>query len=173
MLDTSHHLEGRTSNGLPVGLHEQQILGLIQFAGWDGFEARAAEVLSAAGLGLPAQDGQSLRMQATTLWRVAPDRVLIHGDCPDLAGHPDLASLDLSGARRLWRIEGAGAVDLLSRVTSVNLSQAAFPVGGFVTTGIHGVAVLIDRTGAETFELHVPTTWAASVLEFIALHLAA
>lgn len=173
MLDMSSRHEGRTSDGLPVSLTERPMLRLAQLSGWTGFDAAATALLERAGLSLPPMTGTSLQAGGCTLWRIAPDRVLIHGDCVPGDGSPELALLDLDSARRCWRIDGAGATDLLTRVIPLDLSEKVFPPGTFATTGIHGVAVLIDRTGPQTFDLYIPTTWAQYVVAFIALHVLA
>jgi sarcosine oxidase gamma subunit len=35
---------------------------------------------------------------------------------------------------------------------------------------MHGIAVLIDRTGAEAYDVLVPGTWAASLWDLLAIN---
>jgi heterotetrameric sarcosine oxidase gamma subunit len=57
--------------------------------------------------------------------------------------------------------------DLLAHLAPLDVSLPAFPVDTFAQTGIHHVGVLLRRTSAETFEILIPVTWAATIWELI------
>lgn len=116
------------------------------------------------------------RRAAATLWRIAPDGVLIAGESPldgwsQAETGPDLVRLDLSEARIRLRLDGPDTAGMLARVVSVNTSLAAFAPGSFVQTGLHQVGVLIDRLSEDRFDVLVPQSWARSVGGVLQLHL--
>lgn len=170
---------GTLSDLARVTIDEIEIGHLTQLAGWSNFEAAAERLLQTLGVVLPADYRMPartyhtpVRAGATTVWRVAPDRVLVHSAAElGLASSPDVAVLDLSQARVCLSVTGPGAAALLSRVVALDFSGTAFPTGTFAQTGLHHVGVLIERTGRETFLVFIPTTWARSLTELLIDHL--
>tara|TARA_R110002051_G_scaffold316835_1_gene397046 strand:- start:41455 stop:41991 length:537 start_codon:yes stop_codon:yes gene_type:complete len=176
MLDTSCTLKGQTSNGADVEIHESDLGVLWQFAGWDGFGEALAGLLSPLGIKAADDMRTSTRGSGLSLWRIAPDKVLIAGNEPSaslaaIETGPDVVGLDLTHARIKIRIEGAGAPDLLTRLVPVDVSLASFPNGSFVQTGMHHVGVLIDRISDTCFEILVPRTWSCSLIDLMRVHL--
>lgn len=148
--------------------------GLLQIAGWSGFEAAATPALSTFGLeGLG--DYRNARSAAgATVYRIAPDRLLLrHSDPSALtkasaALDPERAcSLDLSHARWVFAIEGATAPALLARLLPIDCDPACFPVDCFVQTAVHHVGVLLHRRAEVRWELLVPVTWAQSLWDYL------
>lgn len=163
---------GTLSDLARVTIDEIEIGHLTQLAGWSNFEAAAANLLQSLGIALPADYRMPVRAGATTAWRVAPDRVLVHSAAElRLASSEDIAVLDLSQARVCLSVTGLGAAGLLSRVVALDFSETAFPIGSFAQTGLHHVGVLIERTGRETFLVFIPTTWARSLTQLLIDHL--
>ncbi|ESY29601.1 hypothetical protein NKK48_00935 [Mesorhizobium sp. C386A] len=167
-------LRGTTSDGRAVTLDEIELGHLTQIAGWGEFEKKANEALRAQDLALTDGYGLSMRRGPTTVWRIAPDRALVRSDTAlGFESVTDLAVLDLSDSRVCLTLEGPGANGLLSRVASLDFSDAAFDVGTFAQTAVHHVSVLIDCSGPDQFTVLVPTTFATSLIRFLADHLTA
>lgn len=170
-----HHLPivGATSDGQAVAISEAEVGYLTQLAGWDNFERAGGDALRAQGLSLPAGFRRPVRRGLTTVWRIAPDRVLVRSDTTlSFNSSPDLAVLDLSEARICATLEGPGVAGLLSRVIALDFSEGAFPIGTFAQTALHHVGVLVDRGERDTFTVLMPTTWATSLTSLLADHLA-
>ena len=153
---------------------------LIQLAGWrDDFASAAQPILGRLGF---AGIGDFTHAQAAgeaLCFRIAPERLLLRLASPAAwqavadAVDPALTPfLDLSHARTVFRIEGADAAHLLARLLPIDFGDDSFGLDRFVQSSIHSVAVLVHRradSGAvRVFELHVPSTFAASIREFIA-----
>ncbi|RWQ60951.1 hypothetical protein [Mesorhizobium sp.] len=166
-------VRGTTSHDRAVTLDEIELGYLTQLAGWGKFKEKANGALRAQDLALPDY-GLSVRRGPTTVWRIAPDRALVRSDSAlGFESVTDLAVLDLSDSRVCLTLEGPGANGLLSRVASLDFSDAAFDVGTFAQTAVHHVSVLIDRSGPDQFTVLVPTTFATSLTSFLADHLTA
>ncbi|RUW53312.1 hypothetical protein EOA32_09840 [Mesorhizobium sp. M1A.F.Ca.ET.072.01.1.1] len=168
-------IRGTTTDGLAVTITETELGHLTQLAGWEGFDRTADQALRTQGLPLPSDFRSSVRRGPATLWRTAPDRVLIRSETPlrRVETAVNLAILDLSDSRVCLTLEGPGASGLLSRVAALDFGDAAFLVGQFAQTAIHQVSVLIDRQGIDQFTLLIPTTFAMALTSFLADHLTA
>jgi heterotetrameric sarcosine oxidase gamma subunit len=167
-------VNGTTSDGLAVAINEVELGYLTQLAGWEDFQEKGNETLRAQGLSLPVDYHSSFRRGSTTIWRVAPDRMLLRSSAAfDFESAIDLAVLDLSHSRVCLTLEGPGANGLLSRVAPLDFSEVSFPVGDFAQTAIHHVSALIDRHTIDGFTLLIPTTFARSLTSFLTHHLTA
>ncbi|WP_172401971.1 sarcosine oxidase subunit gamma [Ensifer aridi] len=165
-------VRGTTSDGLPVTIREVELGTLTQLAGWEDFDILADGILRKQALSLPSDCRSSFRRGLTSVWRIAPDRVLVRSDTAmNFEAVDEIVTLDLSHSRVCLRLNGRGAASLLSRMVALDLSEAGFPIGTFAQTAIHHVSVLIDRVGMEEFDLCIPTTFAVSLTGFIAEHL--
>ncbi|WP_343315315.1 hypothetical protein AAIB41_17800 [Brucella sp. BE17] len=165
-------LSGTTSDGLVVCINEVESGFLTQLAGWGSFREAADEALRAREIAFSDDYQTPARSGNTTVWWVAPDRVLIRSEKPlGIESSSDLVALNLSDARIAVTVEGLGAAGLLSRVVALDFTECAFPVGSFVQTSLHHVGVLIDRHGSDRFTIFIPTTWAKSLIGLLADHL--
>ncbi|RWA88211.1 MAG: hypothetical protein E5W38_00275 [Mesorhizobium sp.] len=161
-----------TSDDRDVTINEIELGYLTQLAGWGKFNERANEALRAKGLALPDSYRLSVQRASMTVWRIAPDRVLVRSDAAlSFENATDLAVLDLSDSRVCLMLEGPGASGLLSRVASLDFSDVAFDIGSFAQTAIHHVNVLIDHPGPDQFAILIPTTYATSLTSYLAGHL--
>lgn len=158
-----------------VTLSEHPVENLVQVVGWGDFKTAVIPGLKQLGF----KDIGGFRVgQSTdgiTLFRTAPDRVLVMGYpisslSDSLTDNSSLAVLDLSHSRTRIVIEGAGAEQVMARLAPIDFRQAAMPVNDFVQTGIHHIGVLVHRTAKMRFEILVPVTWARSVWELICLN---
>lgn len=164
---------GAVSDGQTVTITEAELGYLTQLAGWQNFEKATDNALRARGLSMPTDFRLPVRRGLTTVWRTAPDRVLVRSDTTlGFETSSDLAVLDLSEARICLTLVGPGAAGLLSRVIALDFSEAGFPVGTFAQTALHHVGVLVDRSRHDSFAILVPTTWATSLTSLLADHLA-
>lgn len=164
---------GVTSDGATVVINETDLGFLTQVAGWGRFSEAADGALRTQSLSLPNDFRTPVRRGTVTVWRIAPDRVLMRSDVKlSLESSDDFVVLDLSEARVCLTIQGPGAAGLLSRVIALDFSEAAFPVGTFAQTGLHHVGVLVDRHERDQFTVLIPTTWATSLTSLLADHLA-
>lgn len=159
---------GSESNEHPVRLAEQRIGMLLQLAGWQAFDTAADEFLRQLGTRLPADYRTVETTPDLRVYRVAPDRVLIRSDRPQALPTFDpsqLVTLDLSHSKIALALTGSCAADVLSRSAPMDVGVQLSAPGQFVQTCIHEVSVLIERADADRFNLLVPYTWAASVLD--------
>jgi heterotetrameric sarcosine oxidase gamma subunit len=158
-----------------VVVTERPLGALTQLAGWgNAFVPAIMPALTALGIDAVGDYRAVTRAGAAQCLRVAPDRVLLrHPDAKKLETaiatlDPGcVANLDLSHARCVIRICGPSAVALLARVGSIDFRPNYFGVGQFIQTGLHHVGVLIHRTGSTDYDILIPTTWAASLWDFL------
>ncbi|MGI9409350.1 MAG: sarcosine oxidase subunit gamma [Hyphomicrobiaceae bacterium] len=167
---------GPTSEGGPaVRLSEAAVGGLMQLAGWGaGIAAHVQPALDQhghSGIG----DFEVAQSNGNVVsFRIAPDRQLVHAidkSLLDRAIAPlndnDVAKLDLTHARAVIRIEGDGAEDLFARLATIDFRSPRFAPGRFSQSGIHHTGVLIHRLTTTRFEIYVPSSFAASLWEYI------
>lgn len=165
-------ITGVNSDGASVTVGEVGLGHLTQLAGWGTFTDAAGKALQAHSLSLPSDYRTPARNGATTVWRIAPDRVLVRSSTPlGVQGTDELVTLDLSDARTCMTVAGDGAAGLLSRVIALDFSEKAFPAGTFVQTSLHHVGVLIERQDRDRFLVLLPTTWARSLTDLVVAHL--
>ena len=163
----------------PLTLSERSLGHFFQIAGWpDNFGGKVDPVLTALGFSELGPVGVAQEAGSHCLFRVGPERLLIHSDSPAAweltTGAADTRSitlLDLSHARTIVRIEGPAACDLLMRLVSLDLDKNVFREGRFALTGINAVPVMLHRLAAEIrspiYDLFIPYSWAASLWDLI------
>lgn len=151
-----------------VYLSARWVSDLWQIAGWQNFDQSAGSVLNRLGFDNPGNYSHFQQTHGRSCWRIAPDKILIE-NAGDLSNDmtEDLVTLDLSHARIALLIRGRQSRDTLSQMIDVDISSDTFSPGQFIQTAIHHVAVLIQCTGEECFEIFVPVSWVDSVAGFI------
>jgi methylglutamate dehydrogenase subunit D len=137
-------------------------------------EALNATLRATLGVALPVSTSEVLRHGRHRLYRLAADQYWIVTDDAAVpaalarAVPADIASLTvLSHARVRIALQGSAAVALLGKLVSVDLRPQSFAVGRFAQTGLHHVGVLLERLGADSFELYVLRTYATSTWEWM------
>ncbi len=81
---------------------------------------------------------------------------------------PSIGALTtLSAARVRLRIEGHAARDVLARGIAIDLHPDLFAVGRSAQTGLHHSGIFLERVAADSYELFVPRTFAASIWEWL------
>lgn len=162
---------GGHSGNIGVAICEKPIGGLTQIAGWETFSNVLVETF---GLTEALSYHRAHVAKDLIVFRVAPTRVQVHFTTPaeleqvaDRIDSTQAGIVDLSHARCCLYLSGPDAENVLHRLAALDFSQSAFPVGDFRQSSIHHIATLFYRTGAQEFELFVPTTWAVSVFEYL------
>lgn len=77
------------------------------------------------------------------IWSVSP------GEWTVLGERPDGIVVDLTHVRAMFRLTGASAADLISRVCALDLSDGMFPDGAVARTLFAGVATELVRDDAD------------------------
>ena len=142
----------------------------------DAAFARAVE--AALGAGLPLEPGRSVEGgDGALLIRLGPDEWRLTAPLSDdgelaarlasaLAGGRG-ALVNVSSASTVITVAGERAADLLATGTGIDLDPAAFPPGRAVRTRIGNAQALIHRRAEDTFDLHVPRSYARSFWEWL------
>lgn len=153
-------LGGRVAEqGLSIRIQDRGPVGQVLLRG--GAQVQAAG-LAALGLAAPGLRQVVQEGGRAVVW-LAPDEVLVlcpHGEAPGLAaalgtalaGQHHLA-LDVSDARAVLRLTGAGVGEVLAKGAPVDLRDAAFPVGSVRRTHLGQIAVAFWRVDAQTYDL--------------------
>ncbi|ESY63176.1 hypothetical protein X743_33405 [Mesorhizobium sp. LNHC252B00] len=166
-------LRGVNSDGASVQVNEVEVGYLVQLAGWGNFADAADKALRSQSLSIPTDYRAPVSRGMMTVWRIAPDRVLVRSDSKlEFASTNDLVALDLSQARVCLTLDGPGTAGLLSRVIALDFDELLFPIGTFVQTSLHHVGVLVERQRRDQLTVIIPTTWARSLTDYLISHLA-
>jgi len=169
-----HLAPGRHGSGPAAGpgirLAERRIAALWQVAAWpDRLDAAGAAVARAAGAEsapgpLRAVDGtaaRAMRIEPLKWWLVA-EAPLARPEIEPAEG----TVLDLGHARTVLRLEGPALGDLMARLVSLDLRDAAFPEGAVAATGMHHVGVTLTRR-AGGIDLYLPRSFALSLVDYL------
>ncbi|SLN55387.1 sarcosine oxidase subunit gamma [Roseisalinus antarcticus] len=135
-----------------VTIRKQAPRGMITLRGDLSVPALGAACAEVNGCDLPARGQAAHAGEAATLWMSSDELLLLlpQADVPDaltrigaaLAGSHHLA-VDVSDARTLFSIEGAGLRDVLGKLTPADVSAAAWPPGALRRTRLAQVAAAI------------------------------
>lgn len=145
-----------------VTIEETGPCGMITLRGDLGSEKMRAALHKATGLDMPGQRGIALNGERGLAW-MSPDEALLmlpYAEAPAtvaqlekaLAGEFALA-VDVSDARAVFRIRGAGAREVLAKLCPVDLAPEAFGPGEIRRTRAAQVAAAIWISGDEEFSL--------------------
>ncbi|MEL7106801.1 MAG: sarcosine oxidase subunit gamma family protein [Pseudomonadota bacterium] len=122
--------------------------------------AVSAALTSALGVGLPAPNEALSARAARALW-CGPGQALVLGDCPAL---PGAAVVDQSDGFAALQIDGAGARDVLARLTPLDVRAAVFGEGQTARSLIGHMTGQITPVGREAFELMVMRSMAGTLV---------
>ena len=152
---------------------------LWQVACWpEAFGAVEADLAKACGCDAPAPGRMSVTADGRLLIRVEPLKWWIMGadgaDCPLQPGPDQGAWLDMSHDQAAITIEGADAAELIKRLVSIDLREAAFPDLSFATTEMHHMITRVLRQDGETprYQIWVMRSYADFLREAVEHHLA-
>ena len=157
MSDAVSALAGRTYAGF-VTVEEIGPLGMISLRGDLADPAMATAVKAAVGLGLPSLCGIVSADDRAVGW-MSPDELLLllpYDGVPKALAALDRAlkakhhlATDVSDARAVFRIRGAGVRDVLAKLTPTDLSPAVFTTGMLRRTRLAQVAAAFWISGAD------------------------
>jgi len=134
-------------------------------------------VLAATGLAMPERRRITMAGDHAAAW-MSPDETLLltpPGNGPRLAAALTTAladvhhlAVDVSAARRMFRITGPGARECLAKGAPVDLAPAAFGPGDLRRTRLGQVAVAFWMVDVETFNLVCFRSVAAFTAQWLA-----
>ena len=181
MVERASALEGHNAprqfgpigaGGPGIRLGERPLASLWLIAAWpERLAETGAAAARAAGVDAAPGPGASAKGPGGTLLRAEPLKWLLADD--DEIARPALDAadgtvLDLSHARTVIHVSGAGALDLMARMVSLDLRPAAFPEGSVANTGLHHVGVtILARDGG--FDIFVLRSFGLAVWEMLIL----
>lgn len=123
-----------------------------------GSEASVRQVLTSI-------DGIGVRDCAPGEWLVvstASGAAVVENLLGEISG---ASAVDQSDSRVLLQISGPNVRKILAKCVAVDLHSDAFPIGASANMLCCHVAANLARTGADTFEITVPRSFAGSVFE--------
>ncbi len=154
-------LQGVSYSGM-AQVVELGLQGMITLRGDFSDADFAAAVHAATGLALPDQRKVMSKDAISLVW-MSPDELLIalpHSEADDMVAKLSAALGDLhhmvvnvSDARAVFEISGAGAREALAKLAPVDLSPTAFDQGIVRRTRIAQVPAAFWMTGPDTFHL--------------------
>ncbi|MEM9356560.1 MAG: hypothetical protein AAGB04_10125 [Pseudomonadota bacterium] len=161
----------------PLKIRHESIGSLVQVAGWGtAFAEAVAPLLRELGLDNVGDFKQAQKSENTVSFRVAPQRLLLWTKdsqvAPASLSELDPASapvLDLSHSRVCVTIEGSLARDYLARLCTIDLRLQSLPIGAFAQTTIHHTAALIFHSQTNHYVLLLPSSYAQSLWDYMAL----
>lgn len=146
------------SKGLPISVGSVQ-LSEIPFqvmsivAPYKGRDKQLSDaLLSAHGLRLAAPNRSTGKAGVRCVW-FGHGQVMLIGPKPDRSLGKLAAVVDQSDSWAGVRLQGAGAADVLARLTSIDLRSAVFKRGHTARTELRHMMVSITRVGEKAFEI--------------------
>ena len=155
------------------GLSLRSCGSLIQYHAWpDAYAEMAGRVAHHCGVAANAAPGKAVHGGAGSLLRIHPQRLWLLSERSDagagLTLEPHIgASLDLSHARSIIRVENGSAELLLSRFIAIDLRPHRFAVDDVVMTALHRVSVVLWRR-PNGIDILVPRSFARSTWDLLA-----
>ncbi len=122
-------------------------------------KAVSAALKSAIGVGFP-KPNRTLGTNPRAVWCGKGQALVMGADCPAL----DAACVDHSDAWAMVRIDGADAAAVLARLTPIDLRDGVFKRGHTARTLIGHMTGGITRLGAQSFEVMVMRSMAATLV---------
>jgi sarcosine oxidase subunit gamma len=166
---------GNRDGGPGVTTWETQPGSIVQVASWPGSEdAARAAISSSCGLTFGSEPGAGAFDDTRAVFGFAPGRWLVvdqaEGTGDTLRGRIGIETgsvTDLSHGRTAIAIDGEKAGWVLSKLFALDFSLSAFPVGRGKSTAHHEFFTLIQRTGANRFDLYVYRSFARSFWQLL------
>lgn len=161
MSDAVSALAGASFDG-SVKVAEAGLRGMVTLRGDLGSEAMAIAVKAAVGLSVPGQREHKTGKAGGVVW-MSPDELLILCDhdkadavvakCDKAFGAEHHLAVNVSDARAVFIVEGAGAREVIAKGAPVDLSPGAFGPGEVRRSRIGQIAAAFWMTDAATFEV--------------------
>ena len=138
-----------------VTVSELTLGHLTSVAPYKGQRKALSEALKAAhGMAAPAPNRATGKDGARAIW-FGRDMVLLAGPKAEAGLAKHAALTDQSDAWAVVRLEGAGAGDVLARLTPIDLRPTAFKRGHTARTDLQHMMASITRTGENSFQIMV------------------
>lgn len=176
MSDPVSPLGGARFEGL-VRVTELPPRGMVTLKGDLSSPKLRSATAKLAGVDFPGVRGATLAGERGLLW-MAPDEVMVLLPRAEAAGGAATLSralqathhlaVDVSDARCLFRIEGAGAREVLSKLTPADLHPDAFGPGEVRRTRLGQVAAAFWMPGADSVEIVAFRSVARYVFDLLA-----
>lgn len=149
-----------------------------QVACWpDSFDAVQSDLATACGCTMPApgqiataaDGGSVIRVEPLKWWIIGPEGA----ECPVQPGPEQGAWLDLSHDQAAIAIKGTNAAELVKRMVSIDLREAAFPNHSYASTEMHHMITRVLRQDADgpSYQIWVMRSYADTLREIAAEHL--
>ncbi|MFD1508941.1 sarcosine oxidase subunit gamma [Lacimonas salitolerans] len=137
---------------------------MTALAPFKGQTGGLADALQAAhGLGWPAPGQRMVQGAARIMW-FGHSHALLTGAAPDPALAAHAALTDQSDAWAVVRLHGAGARDVLARLTPLDLRDAVFPAGTCARSDLAHMQGAVLRTGDQAWQVMVFRSMAATLV---------
>lgn len=128
---------------------------MTSVAPYKGLDAKLSEALKAAhGMAAPAPNRATGKAGARAVW-FGQRMLLLIGPAPDAGLAQHAALTDQSDAWAVVRLEGAGAADVLARLTPIDLRPAVFKRGHTARTDLRHMMASITRVGDAAYQVMV------------------
>ncbi len=154
-------LNGASYDGF-VRVSETGLRGMITLRGDLGSKKLAAAVKAATGAAMPKQRKITKGAKGLVAW-MSPDELLLvvaYADAGEVVAALDAAlsgehalAVNVSDARAVFRLEGAGVRDVLAKTCPVDLAKDAFGAGDLRRTRLAQVPAAFWANEDDSFEL--------------------
>jgi len=114
----------------------------------------SAALKKAHGMAAPAVNRATGKADARAIW-FGQGQVMLLGPSPDAGLAKHAALVDQSDAWAVVTLKGAGAMDVLARLTPIDLRSDVFKVGHAVRTDLMHMAASIARLGVQEYQIMV------------------
>ncbi len=139
----------------PLTLSEVDTGPMTSIAPFKGQAAEASSVLKAThGMEAPGANRTTGKEGERVIW-FGQNMYLLMGQTPDAALSEHAALTDQSDAWAVVRLQGAGAEDVLARLTPLDLRGALFKRGHTARTELRHMMASVTRVGAEAWMIMV------------------
>ncbi len=128
---------------------------MTSVAPYKGCEKALSTVLkSTHGIAAPAPGRATGKEGARAIW-FGQRMILLMGPVPDAALAQHAALTDQSDAWAVVRLDGAGAAEVLARLTPIDLRDGAFKRGHTARTELQHMMAGITRLGSNSYQIMV------------------
>jgi heterotetrameric sarcosine oxidase gamma subunit len=160
---------------LAFAMDEMRGWSLVQIAGWhDSTAPIENSIAQLCGIPPLPKVGDVAVAGTISLIRVGPGRIWLLDESGEVAARVadtiDAAQgcvTPLGEGRRRFRLSGERVPEVLQSLVALDLASPSFAPGRAALTMMHRVPVLLHRVAGTTFDLYVPTTFAASLEDWI------
>ena len=138
-----------------VRVTEAETGSLTSVAPYKGQDAALSRALKAAhGMAVPAANRATGKAGARAIW-FGNRMILLEGPEPDAKLAKHAALTDQTHAWTTVRIEGTGAVDVLARLTPIDLRDGHFKRGHTARTEVMHMMASVTRLGPQSYQVMV------------------